>query len=155
MEKTISEIPDSDNTLPKRHQDPLAITPKSSSSLLPPEIRVEKDPETGVILRITDPNWSQSQNPLNDPLNDILDADTRFNDDAREPGGIIKELEEQASVEIKKRPRHQSQREMEWIERLVEKHGDKFEHMARDMKLNPYQQTAADIRRRVIKWAAG
>lgn len=71
-----------------------------------------------------------------------------------EKNQIIKQLEEQASMGAEKRERQQSDREKEWIERLVRKHGENFDKMARDMRLNPMQQTAADIKRRVAKWQA-
>lgn len=67
---------------------------------------------------------------------------------------IVRQLEEQASMEAEKKPRKQSDREKEWIERLVGKHGENYERMARDMRLNPMQQTANDIKGRVEKWHA-
>jgi nucleolar protein 16 len=65
---------------------------------------------------------------------------------------VIRELEEAAMNGAKKAPRGQSQREQEWVERLVNKYGEDYAKMARDRKLNPMQQTAADIRKRVVKW---
>jgi nucleolar protein 16 len=47
--------------------------------------------------------------------------------------------------------RRQSEREVEWLRRLAERHGDDTGAMARDIKLNPMQQTAADIKRRLKK----
>ena len=65
---------------------------------------------------------------------------------------VIKQLEEAAMNGARKAPRGQSQREQEWVERLVNKYGNDYAKMARDLKLNPMQQTAADIRKRVVKW---
>jgi nucleolar protein 16 len=65
---------------------------------------------------------------------------------------VIRELEEAAMNGARKAPRGQSQREQEWVERLVSKYGDDYAKMARDRKLNPMQQTAADIKKRVVKW---
>lgn len=69
---------------------------------------------------------------------------------------IVAQLEAQAAKEeeilSKKRPRQQSQREEEWITKLVEKHGDDIKAMVRDRKLNPMQQTEGDIGRRLKKW---
>ena len=62
------------------------------------------------------------------------------------------ELEDLASMEVKKRPRQQSQREEEWIARLVAKYGEDYSRMVKDRKLNPYQQGEGDIRRRVSLW---
>ena len=36
--------------------------------------------------------------------------------------------------------------------RLIEKHGENYAAMTRDRKLNPMQQTAGDLRRRINKW---
>lgn len=65
---------------------------------------------------------------------------------------VIKQLEEAAMNGARKAPRGQSQREQEWVERLVNKYGDDYAKMARDLKLNLMQQTAADIKKRVVKW---
>ena len=152
---TVSDTPDQSNSLPKQPQDPLAIISQSSKHLIPRDVQVQRDPETGAILHITDPQWKKSENPLNDPLSDILDGDHEESDHTREESGqndIIKKLEQQAAIDIKKRPRHQSQRESEWVGKLVAKYGDDYERMARDTKLNPYQQSAGDIRKRVKVW---
>jgi nucleolar protein 16 len=102
---------------------------------------------------------------LNDPLNtDSEDEEMEddgekfegFGGDARKQekpqNEIVKKLEEQAANGPEKKERKQSDREKEWIERLVGRYGDNYAKMARDMKLNPMQQTEADIRRRVAKW---
>jgi len=48
--------------------------------------------------------------------------------------------------------RHQSEGEKQFLERLIAKYGDDYERMARDIKLNRYQQTASDLRRRIQKY---
>ena len=73
------------------------------------------------------------------------------------PSDIVAELEAQAEEEAatlarKKRPRQQSKREEEWIARLVGKYGDDIRAMARDVKLNPMQQSVGDLGRRLKKW---
>ncbi|PYH78075.1 hypothetical protein BO82DRAFT_357671 [Aspergillus uvarum CBS 121591] len=144
-----------------------AVAQKNAAS----EIRVERDPATGKILRVIRPEDDDEievagrkhkrHNPLNDPLND-LSAD----EEAGEPmsaaqkqqadSEIVRQLELQADLESRKvaakKPRHQSKREEEWILRLVEKHGDNYAAMARDRRLNPMQQTAGDLKRRITKW---
>lgn len=67
---------------------------------------------------------------------------------------VIRQLEEVARNGARKAPRSQSQREEEWLERLVQQYGEDYGRMSRDMKLNPMQQTAADIRSRIKKWSA-
>ncbi len=64
---------------------------------------------------------------------------------------MIRALEREASRPTEKTVRRQSDREVEWLQRLVERHADDTAAMASDMKLNPMQQTAADIRRRLKK----
>jgi len=74
-------------------------------------------------------------------------------EDAQVPGEthVVRQLEAIARNEVKK-VRTQSEREREWIEALVAKYGRDYAKMARDRKLNPFQQTMGDIRRRVGIW---
>ena len=74
--------------------------------------------------------------------------------EGEEKNTVIRELEEAARNGARKAPRKQSQREEEWVVRLVEKYGEDYGKMSRDKKLNPMQQTEADIRKRVKKWRA-
>lgn len=140
--------------------DPFAILTVGSDTLVS-EVRVERD-ENGKILHILDSRGRKKVNPLNDALNE-LDTDSedegRFQDDGETWGGIdvdtrtdvVKQLEEEANRPREKRPRNQSEREQEWLNRLVAKHGEDTKAMARDRKLNPMQQTDADIARRLRK----
>ncbi|KAF2678636.1 hypothetical protein K458DRAFT_348023 [Lentithecium fluviatile CBS 122367] len=127
------------------------------------EIEVERDPETGAILRVLGDDKAgkekEKENPLNDPLNELEDdaEGEEWNGFAMVPreksdNPVIRQLEEAARNGVRKAPRGQSQREREWVERLVGKYGEDYERMARDGRLNPMQQTAADIRKRVKKW---
>ncbi|KAE8349420.1 ribosome biogenesis protein Nop16 [Aspergillus coremiiformis] len=132
------------------------------------ETKVERDPETGKIIRVIRPEDHdmievagrkvRRSNPLNDPLNDLSDDDMEDSESQKKASGnaIVKQLERQADQEgqaVKaKKPRHLSQREVEWITRLIERHGDNITAMARDMKLNPMQQTEGDLRRRIRKF---
>jgi nucleolar protein 16 len=131
------------------------------------EVKVERD-ASGRITRVL-----RDTNPLNDPLND-LDSDSEAQQQQKDDqekqrryeewGGfhgeeegdndkpeVLRALEREASRPTEKTVRHQSEREVEWLRRLVERHGDDTAAMARDMKLNPMQQTAADIKRRLKK----
>lgn len=67
---------------------------------------------------------------------------------------FIRQLEEQALCSAESRVRKQSEREQNWIERMVIRYGDDYKKMARDQKLNPMQQTPQDIKRRILKWKA-
>lgn len=154
--------------------DKLAMPPgrKRTTELVPGEVRVERDPETGRILRVIRPeSGSDGLDPrlkrrrLDDPLNsesgcegeDAATADP-VRARRREPAtDVVAALEAQAAEEAvqlarKRRPRQQSRREEEWIAALVAKYGDNIGAMVRDRRLNPMQQTEADIGRRVMKW---
>ena len=127
-------------------------------------VRVERDAD-GKIVRVL-----RKDNPLNDPLN-ALDSDNSENEEDEEEeaeawGGIdededeegdtqteiVRQLEAEANRPRVKRARTLSRREREWIERLVQRHGDDVRAMAWDRALNPMQQTEADIARRIRKW---
>lgn len=94
-------------------------------------------------------------NPLDDPLEEAMDIEGPVLDGASD-SAIVRQLERQAAMEEeamkKKKPRSQSKREVEWLESLVEKHGEDTRAMARDKRLNPMQQTEMDISRRLKKW---
>lgn len=126
------------------------------------EIQVERDPETGKILRVIRAEDDDQVevagrkvrrgNPLNDPLNELEQKEIEIQSHA--PQGVVPQLERQADMEggKAKKPRHQSDREGEWISRLVAKYGDDYTAMFRDRKLNPMQQSVGDLRRRINKW---
>ncbi|OXV08319.1 hypothetical protein Egran_03918 [Elaphomyces granulatus] len=154
----------------KHVADPLHISKngKPLTEIQPDEVRVERDPETGNILRVVRENsddeeveiagrkWRHS-NPLGDPLNELFDNErhAEFNQKLSS-SKFVQGLELRAAREAKsvkrRRPRQQSQREQEWILRLVEKHGENYPAMFRDRKLNPMQQTEGDLRRRIRIW---
>lgn len=138
----------------------LAITNAIPKTIAPTEARVERD-ETGKIIRVI--HAKSRPNPLNDPLNsDSEDEEMAddgegfegFDGEKIEQNEIVKQLEEQASMGAPPTERKQSDREKEWIERLVAKYGEDYIKMSGDMRLNPMQQTPADIKRRVGKWKA-
>lgn len=153
--------------------DPFAI--QSRPQAVVSSARVERDADGKIIKIHYDEGKKRRDNPLNDPLA-ALDSDSEDEEDgdAEEWGGVeeteeeqrakakrddlrpevIRMLEEEANRPVYKKPRHQSQQEQEWIEGLVARHGDNTAAMARDRKLNPMQQTEADIARRVKKWKA-
>ncbi|KIV81084.1 hypothetical protein PV11_08534 [Exophiala sideris] len=147
-----------EDTAPKTRNSLAIAGPRASSKSATQEVQVERDPETGRIIRVIRPDPDENDNPLNDPLNDIMDMDYE-EAPTRPQTDVVAALEAQAAEEeewlaTKKQPRKQSQREEEWISSLVEKHGDDIKAMVRDRKLNPMQQTEGDISRRVRKWKA-
>lgn len=149
----------------KLHGKPAAAAPSRRSSFaiataeesILSEVRVERDAD-GNITRII----RGDENPLNDPLN-ALESDGEEGDAAMEEWGgfddpdatdVVKSLIEESKNPAEKKPRHQSEREMEWLGRLVAKYGEDSAAMARDRRLNPMQQTAADISKRIRKMNA-
>ncbi|KAM0348046.1 hypothetical protein ACHAPU_004549 [Fusarium lateritium] len=132
--------------------DPFAIA--SIENAIVSEARVERDAD-GKIIRII---GESKPNPLNDPLNDLDNSDAEG--PAEEWGGIqdddnatdvIKSLLEQSRQPDLPKKRHQSTREKEWLDKLVARYGDNTAAMAKDRKLNPMQQTASDITKRLRK----
>lgn len=145
-------------------QDPLAVTPTSGTGAAFRSVKVERDAD-GKIVRVL-----RKDNPLNDPLNDIESgsddeedeeeevesAKAKKNSNSGEEGAtrVVDLLEAEASRPTEAHKRHQSQQEREWLGRLVARHGDDTAAMARDLKLNPMQQTAANIRKRLAVYKA-
>lgn len=139
----------------------------TTGQLAAKEAKVERDPETGKIIRVIHDDDEievagrkhRGSNPLNDPLDNLANEEDRVEEMVKQGNagsGIVKQLERQAvqeghAVEGKK-PRHMSKQEQEWVERLVARHGDNIGAMVRDMKLNPMQQSAGDLKRRIRKW---
>lgn len=162
---------------------PLRRQPLAISSAVPGAVRevlVERD-ASGKIVRIVRPG--EGENPLNDPLNDILSDDsgldgrgaggghdgwdglsgsedereaatttTTRKDGRRRPYKVADDLERMARVPVAKTARHVSEREAEWLGRLAARHGDDVKAMARDHRLNPMQQTPAQIAKRMRRW---
>lgn len=138
---------------------------------------VVRDPKTGAILQVIDASAPKA-NPLNDPLNELeSDSDDghqvwsgfvnehgslKKHDDATRKTAstkfkntdVVQQLIDEATAPREKRIRKQSEREQEWISALVDKYADDYAKMSRDSKLNPYQQSAGDIKRRVRAWHA-
>ncbi|KAK2040485.1 ribosome biogenesis protein Nop16 [Colletotrichum somersetense] len=157
VEKTLSQVGSSAKAGAggsSKARDPLAIA--SAEEAIFEEARVERDAD-GKIVKIHYGSDRRS-NPLNDPLNALeSDAEDDGPEEEKGWGGIddesrpevIRLLEKEAARPTVKKPRHMSQQEREWLERLVARHGDDVAAMARDRKLNPMQQTEGDIARRI------
>lgn len=100
------------------------------------EARIIRDPETNEVVKVIYGTMKPGQSS-----------------EQKEESEVIKKLQEQAiknAAIVKERT--QSERESEWLKSLYEKHGDDYQKMMWDKKLNVFQQSAGDLNRRVNKW---
>ncbi|KAK9388746.1 ribosome biogenesis protein Nop16 [Lipomyces mesembrius] len=103
------------------------------------EAKIVRDAETGAIIRIEEVKRTEFDDiPISAPTSSTTD--------------VVRQLEKYAARGERKVERTQSEREETWIQELVTKHGDDYQAMMKDRKLNIWQQSAGDIRRRVEKW---
>ncbi|KAL8816238.1 MAG: hypothetical protein Q9191_008363, partial [Dirinaria sp. TL-2023a] len=114
--------------------DPLAVGVKRPAETSLKTAKVVRD-EKGNISRVI--HDEKISNPLNDPLMALETENVNIHNHGNE--GVIHALEAAAAAELadvkrRKKPRKQSQREQEWIERLVEKYGDDVGAMAWDKR---------------------
>jgi nucleolar protein 16 len=149
-----------DDTEDIKDDDTLRIVPTPVAIIHTPvsEVKISRDADGNATIV----GRNAKSNPLNDLLNDV--ASDEENDPimwgslghvgstAGPDRGVVSQLEALAESGERKAPRKQSTREVEWIERLVNKHGDDYRAMSRDMKLNPMQQSEGDLKRRIKKW---
>ena len=152
---------------------------KNVTAIIPHEVSIERDPTTGAITRILssegaeqrqDPRDTASSRPSIggkkstfsrsgfsewEPTPSSEDDEALPGESDATAGTVVGELVRQANVKHGVSKRKQSAREIEWLERLVARYGDDCARMARDMKLNPMQQSEGDIRRRIRRWKEG
>lgn len=72
----------------------------------------------------------------------------------RQESSVVKALEEKASVPTMKRVRLLTEDELEYMQRLVAKHGDNTVAMARDLRLNVMQHTPKKLEQMRVMYAA-
>ena len=141
-------------------RDPLNITSaiEKKKNLEVGSVRVVRDAEGRIVDVLRGAKGGGGSGRWGEPLNEE-DGDGDDGGEEEEGGGnvgryagIVPQLEEASRLEKKPRPRKQSQREGEWIGKMVDKWGDDVGAMARDRKLNPMQQTEGDIRKRLQSW---
>ncbi|KAL8650398.1 MAG: hypothetical protein Q9210_003852 [Variospora velana] len=174
VEKSLNHSTSSSAT--EKKKDALAIANKKPTALVPGTVRIERDPETGTIVRVLrdgdEEGGERGKREWNGRvLRDVLDEGDendggdvmgRVGQQHDLPGlvvsgedgnGVVPELVMQAAMGGgKKRPRKQSKMEEEWVEQLVARYGEDVGQMARDRKMNPMQQSEGDIGRRVRMW---
>jgi nucleolar protein 16 len=104
------------------------------------EARIIRDDE-GQVLKVI----YGKKKPLND------DMELTKTPQVQPTTEVVKQLEQYASRSVKT-DRIQSSREEAWIQVLYEKYGDDYDKMKWDKKLNIYQQSPGDLKKRVVKW---
>ncbi|KAK6333315.1 Nucleolar protein 16 [Orbilia javanica] len=134
---------------PLQSKDP---KPVKSSTLGHQEARITRG-EDGSILKV-----EYSKNLLYDTLGDDNDDDGKETTNATSgletETDLVRALKHRATLELKKE-RVQSDRESDWVQRLVAKHGDDYKAMFWDKELNVRQQSIGDIKKRIKKWQDG
>jgi nucleolar protein 16 len=68
-----------------------------------------------------------------------------------EQNPIIMEMERLAQM-VEKLVRHASEQEVLVFKPLVQKYGDNYEAMSRDIKLNKYQLSSGQLKRKISRW---
>lgn len=113
------------------------------------EARIERD-DAGNVVRIV--YGAAAGESATDSEQDDEEEFKGFDQQEEPTTEVVRQLEEMARNAPPPVPRVQSEREQDWIGDLVEKHGEDYEAMKWDKKLNVYQQSAGDLRRRILKW---
>lgn len=103
------------------------------------EARIRRD-EDGNVVEIV---YGQKKAPS---------APDEVQDNKEDETEVVRKLEEIANAPSVKKERTMSEREQEWLEKLYKKHGDNYKKMFFDTKLNIYQQSEGDLRRRIRAW---
>ena len=152
------------------------LVQEKAATFTPQEVSIERDPQTGAIIRILSPQdsdqkisapgTSQCKTVKKTPASNKSifsewEPDSSSDDDSAPAGPtrtadtVISRLERQAGAVKGVSKRKPSAREREWLSRLEAKYGKDYVRMAGDMKLNPMQQSEGDIRRRFRRWKDG
>lgn len=109
------------------------------------EARIKRD-ENGNVLEVI---YGQMKN------SDTFEGEQQDENQAEDESSkteVVKQLEEIANAPRAKKERSMSSREEEWLERLYNKHGDNYRKMFFDRRLNIYQQSEGDLRKRIRGW---
>ncbi|KAF9112149.1 Nucleolar protein 16 [Mortierella sp. AM989] len=105
--------------------------------------------EQGIIQRDDDGNVTNiiiGKAKTKEEIDEMMERDL---EPVKAKTDVVRALEAQAA-NILKRERYQSEGELIWAAQLVEKYGDDYEKMFWDRKLNPNQQTVAQLKKRII-----
>lgn len=146
VEKKVESLTELRNKKKNKDKDDIVTIDKiehtdDPSKIPEGEARIIRDPETNEVLKV---------------IYGTMKAEDEESDEDKVDNSVIKQLEEYAEQHSKvKKERHLSDRESDWLKSLYEKYGDDYEKMKWDKKLNIYQQSAGDLKRRINKWKKG
>lgn len=108
------------------------------------EARIIRDKETNEVVKVI----YGKKKPLTDDLKLAQVQDIPESEKTE----VVKQLEAYASRPLVRQERTASERESDWLKALWEKYGDDYGKMKWDKKLNIYQQSEGDLKRRITKW---
>ncbi|GAN03136.1 ribosome biogenesis protein Nop16 [Mucor ambiguus] len=112
------------------------------------EIKKSLGPGEGLIQRDDDGNVVRIIVGEQKTHDEILDAEVA---PVEAKTDVVRALEAQAANAFH-REKHQSEFETDWIQKLINKHGEDYKAMFWDKELNVYQQTAAQLKKKCQKY---
>jgi nucleolar protein 16 len=112
------------------------------------EIKKSLGPGEGLIQRDDDGNIVRIIYGEKKTHDEILDAKVA---PVEAKTDVVRALEAQAANAFH-REKYESEFELDWIQKLINKHGDDYKAMFWDKDLNVYQQTAAQLKKKCAKY---
>lgn len=112
------------------------------------EIKKSLGPGEGLIQRDDDGNIVRIIYGEKKTHDEILDAEVA---PVEAKTDVVRALEAQAANAFH-REKYESEFELDWIQKLIKKHGDDYKAMFWDKDLNVYQQTAAQLKKKCAKY---
>ena len=112
------------------------------------EIKKSLGPGEGLIQRDDEGNIVRIIYGEEKSHDDILDAEVA---PVEAKTDVVKALEAQAA-NAHKNIKYESEFELDWIQKLIKKHGDDYKAMFWDKDLNVYQLTAAQLKKKCAKY---
>lgn len=112
------------------------------------EIKKTLGPGEGLIQRDDDGNVLRVIYGEERSHNDILDAEVA---PVEAKTDVVRALEAQAANGVQHEKFH-SEFELDWIEKLLKKHGEDYKAMFWDKDLNVYQLTASQLKKKCSKY---
>lgn len=132
----VSESENEENPVAVAQDDP--ELPDDPAKIPKGQAKIVRDKD-GKIVRVIEGTYEE-------------DPEDRVVEPVKPKTKIVEELEKLASRPVETRKKHQTERERDWLGVLYRKYGEDYEKMKWDMKLNPYQHTPAQLKKKITKW---